>query len=356
MVMWMGKGNKHSLISRMFFTLEPETAHEMAIKGMNLARVSRVSSLMGLSYRIRSPSLQQTIHGIRFENPVGLACFDKNARFIDGAYALGFGFTEIGGVTPLAQPGNPKPRLFRFPKHSSLQNALGFANDGMEVITGRLEDNHPARLPIGINIAKNKVTPNEDAKSDYLKVIKHIHGYADYLTINVSSPNTLGIRELQNETFLKDVFKSARQITTLPLFLKISPDMTPEYAIEICDAAIKGGASGIVATNTSIDYSLLPNAKNFGGISGQALKFKSAKLFKAIAKELYGRTTLISVGGVDSGQEAYYRIRHGASLVELITAFIYNGPSTAKRINKDLLKLMKNDGYRNISEAVGSAL
>ncbi len=208
--------------------------------------------------------------------------------------------------------------------------------------------------PIGINIGKNKLTTESEALEDYKILLEEFKEYGNYVVINISSPNTPGLRDLQNETFITALFHMAKEITDRPILLKIAPDMSPEDAIAISKVAIDAGASGIIATNTTIDYSLTPHAKDFGGISGELLKEKSYNLFRALAKELYGKTILISVGGIDSADEAYRRIKAGASLVQVYSMLIYLGPTLIKDINEGLVELLEADGYSHISEAIGA--
>jgi dihydroorotate dehydrogenase len=208
--------------------------------------------------------------------------------------------------------------------------------------------------PVGINIGKNKTTAEEHALQDYKVLFETFKHYGDYIVINISSPNTPGLRDLQNEQFINDIFAMAKRITDKPVLLKIAPDMTPEDAIALCHTAVEAGAAGIIATNTTIDYTVTPHAKDFGGISGALLTQKSYELFRAIGKELYGKTLLISVGGIDSAEEAYRRIKAGASLVQVYSMLIYKGPALIKEINEGLIDLLKKDGYTHISEAIGS--
>lgn len=273
---------------------------------------------------------------------------------IRGIQTLGFGFTEIGTVTPKPQPGNPKPRMFRHVEEETIQNAMGFNNDGAYKVVKRLKERYPFSTPIGINIGKNKVTPENEAISDYTHLIKAFNGLGDYFVINISSPNTPGLRDLQNEEFITELFKEAKALTDMPILLKIAPDMTKEDAVALTKLAVEKGADGIIATNTTIDYSLVKNPKDIGGLSGAVLKQKSFEIFEAIAKELYGKTTLISVGGIDSAEEAYRRIKAGASLVQVYSAMIFHGPDLIMNINKGLIELLKADGYNNITEAIGA--
>lgn len=338
------------------FKFEPETAHHIASFVLRLPNISQLPFNSFLeSHFINDEILHQELFGRTFLNPVGLgAGFDKNATMIRGIQTLGFGFTEIGTVTPKPQPGNPKPRMFRHVEERTIQNAMGFNNDGAYKVVHRLKERYPFSTPIGINIGKNKVTPENEAINDYTHLIKAFNGLGDYFVINISSPNTPGLRDLQNEAFISELFKEAKALTDMPILLKIAPDMTEEDAVALTKLAVEKGADGIIATNTTIDYSLVENPKDIGGLSGAVLKEKSFKFFEAIAKELYGKTTLISVGGIDSAEEAYRRIKAGASLVQVYSAMIFHGPDLIMNINKGLVKLLKADGYTNITEAIGA--
>jgi dihydroorotate dehydrogenase len=307
------------------------------------------------SHFITNNILSQELFGRTFLNPIGLgAGFDKNATMIRGIQILGFGFTEIGTVTPKPQTGNPKPRMFRHVDEESIQNAMGFNNDGLLKVQKRLKSRFPFTTPIGINIGKNKLTSDASAIDDYITLIKALHTLGDYLVINISSPNTPGLRDLQNEEFIAKLFAEAKAITQKPILLKIAPDMSLGDAVELATMAVASGADGIIATNTTIDYSLVKNPKTIGGLSGAVLKKKSFEIFEAIAKELYGKTTLISVGGIDSAHEAYKRIKAGASLVQIYSGLIFHGFDMIKNINTELTELIKADGYANITEAIGS--
>jgi len=267
---------------------------------------------------------------------------------------MGFGYTEIGTMTPKPQPGNAKPRLFRYPEHEAIQNAMGFNNEGSYTVIKNLSQVYPYAIPIGASIGKNKTTTEENTLDDYEKLIVGFKDICDYLVVNISSPNTPNLRDLQNEEFIKSIFGLAKKITDTPILLKIAPDMEVETAITLCKTAVEYGADGIIATNTTQDYSLLPNPQNFGGISGKVMSDKSYDLFKAIGRELYDKTTLISVGGISDAKDVYRRIKAGATLVQIYSAFIFQGPSMCKNINEELIELLKKDGYKNISEAIGS--
>lgn len=347
----------YGLMKKFMFNFSPENAHLIAEfffkNGANYAPF--ILSPLAEHFFIHDKRLEQNIFGKTFLNPLGLAAgFDKNATMIKMLTALGFGHIEYGTITPEPQDGNAKPRLFRYVEHESIQNAMGFNNEGMSNVAKRLETLYPFATPLGANIGKNKVTSPENALKDYEKLIKRFKDLSDYLVINISSPNTPGLRDLQNEQFIKDLFVMAKELTLKPVLLKIAPDLSISDALHVSSTALENGAAGIVATNTTIDYSLLPNAKDFGGISGKVLTEKSFAMFDALAKEFFGKTTLISVGGIDSADEAYRRLKAGASLIQIYSAFIFKGPSLNRAINLGILERMERDGFNHISEVIGS--
>ena len=338
------------------YKLDPEVAHNVAETALRVPNICPILFNPFLkSHFVTNDILKQELFGRTFLNPVGLgAGFDKNATMIRGMQILGFGFTEIGTVTPKPQAGNPKPRMFRHVEEESIQNAMGFNNDGLLSVQKRLKERFPFTTPIGINIGKNKTTSDAEAINDYITLIKALHELGDYLVINISSPNTPGLRDLQNEEFITRLFSEAKAITNKPILLKIAPDMSKEDAVALTTLAVAKGADGIIATNTTVDYSLVKNPQSIGGLSGAVLREKSFEIFEAIAKELYGKTTLISVGGISSAKEAYRRIKAGASLVEIYSGLIFHGFDMIKDINTELTELIKADGYANITEAIGS--
>jgi dihydroorotate dehydrogenase len=347
---------KYQSIKSLLFKLQPENAHHLAECVLRLPNIFPIIFNGYLkSHFVSNNILSQELFGRVFYNPVGLgAGFDKNATMIRGTEILGFGFSEIGTITPKSQKGNPKPRMFRHVEEESIQNAMGFNNDGLLKIKKRLKQRYPFTSPIGVNIGKNKLTPENEAIDDYTTLIEELHDLGDYMVINISSPNTPGLRDLQNEKFITKLFQEAKKITTKPILLKIAPDMELTDAVNLTKMAVKCGADGIIATNTTIDYSLVKNPKSIGGLSGAVLKEKSFKVFEAIAKELYGKTILISVGGVDSAKEAYKRIKAGANLVQILSGLVFHGPDMIMNINKELTELIIADGYDNITQAIGA--
>jgi dihydroorotate dehydrogenase len=348
----------YNSLKKILFKFDPETAHNIAECSLRLLGKCKIAkAYMQKKNYITDPKLTQKVFGVTFANPVGLAAgFDKNATMIKAMQSLGFGFTEIGTMTPKPQDGNAKPRMFRYPEQKSVQNAMGFNNKGAHEVLRNLKKVYPFNIPIGANIGKNKTTPEEFALSDYKSLIKKFEAYCDYLVINISSPNTPNLRDLQNEKFITELFTMARELTEKPILLKIAPDMEVQMAINLCYSAINAGAAGIIATNTTIDYSLVPDCQNFGGLSGACLTQKSGDLFKELGKELFGKTILISVGGISTGEEAYERIKNGATLVQSYSGLIFEGPAMVRKINEEILELLTYDGYSNITEAIGANL
>lgn len=346
----------YDLLKDVLFKLNPEHAHHFAEYGLRTLNFlcPGLLNLFANEYIVDDESLRQELLGLHFNNPVGLAGgYDKNATMIRPLSALGFGFLEIGTFTPLAQKGNEKPRLFRLAEQESVQNAMGFNNDGKDKIALRLQKIYPFVLPLAANIGKNKLTPNNKAIEDYLILIKELQSLCDYFVINISSPNTKGLRDLQSKKFIADVMKEAKKITQKAILLKISPDMSVEQALKLCQEAMNEGISGFIIANTSTDYTLLDNNRTFGGISGKLIQEKSGIFFKELARELFGKTLLIASGGIDSAKIAYERIKNGANLVQVYTGLIFKGPALVKDINKGLIELLKQDGFLHISEAVG---
>jgi len=365
-------------LKKMLFKFDPETAHKIAENSLIFAQnLSPLRKILAKNFTYQDEILSQNLLGLNFLNPLGMAGgFDKNATMLSGLFALGFGFVEFGTFTPKAQNGNEKPRLFRLIDENSLQNAMGFNNLGAKVIKENvtkfldkfatnldakltnparenLDTNSASNLtkfshPIIANIGKNKITPNEDALNDYLYLTREFNELCDLFLINVSSPNTPNLRALQDEKFIATLLKEMKNLTKRPILFKIAPDMSEKTAISLCACAVENGASGVVINNTSVDYALTKNARNFGGISGELIKEKSRVLFKSVARELFGQTILISCGGISDANEAYERVKFGANLVEIFTSFIYKGPSIARNLNENLANLLRTDGFKNI--------
>lgn len=348
----------YDTIKNIFFKFDPETAHHIAEIGLKTTtKLSLGINVLKKNFTYENNILAQNIFGLNFPNPIGIAGgFDKNATMIKALYALGFGYIEYGTLTPKPQSGNAKPRLFRLIEEQSIQNAMGFNNDGAKIIKERIKNIFPFEIPLFCNIGKNKITPNEEAINDYVNLVQTFNGISDVFVINISSPNTPNLRDLQEISFINELFDAIKPLTKTPIILKVSPDMSIEKSLEICSSAVQNGASGIILTNTTIDYTLSNKAKNFGGISGQLLKEKSKIMLKEISKELFGKTILISSGGIDNANDAYERIKMGASLIQIYTSFIFKGPKICYNINSKLAKMLKDDGYKTISQAIGAYL
>jgi len=348
----------YSAFKSLLFKLEAERAHELATGSLAVAQRSRkLRALWRRRWATSDPRLEQSLLGLRFANPVGIAAgFDKNARLVPALAAFGFGAVEVGTVTPLPQPGNPRPRLWRHPEARSLQNCLGFNSEGMEAVAANLDrlDCHP--VPVGINLGKNKETDQAAAQADYEALLARFATQADYFVLNISSPNTPRLRELQAPSFVSAVLAAAENITPAPVLVKIAPDMPLSAAAELGRAAVAAGAAGVIATNTTTDYSMLPDVRQVGGLSGGILRDRSYAMLQALGRALAGKTCLISVGGVDSAAEAYRRLKAGASLVQLYSALVYDGPGLPGRINRGLIECLESDGFANVTEAIGADL
>ncbi len=347
----------YSVVGPFVRMLPPETSHKLALKVLN-------SGLMPKTPAVKDPVLYQSLWGMMFENPVGMAAgFDKNGEVPDAILDQGFGFTEVGSVTPLAQPGNPQPRLFRLPEDDAVINRMGFNNEGMEAVAYRLKY-RPRRGIVGANLGKNKT--QEDAVADYVAGTRMFAPLSDYLVVNVSSPNTPGLRALQSKEALAGLLTSVLETRNdvaeegkAPLLLKVAPDLTDEDKADIVDVALATGIDGMIVSNTTIERpdSLQSNHKGEGGgLSGQPLFEASTKVLGEIAKLVDGRFPLIGVGGISNADQAYAKIRNGASLVQLYSAVVYGGLELCHEINTGLVERLKADGYQNITEAVGADL
>lgn len=338
------------------FRFHPETAHSMTLAALGL--LQRLPPLLRSVERrlaVTDQLLTQSLWGREFPNPVGLAAgYAKNGEGLAAMPALGFGFVEVGTVTPRSQPGNARPRLFRYPEQESLENALGFNNHGLEALSRQLADQWPARVPLGVNIGKNRSTPLEQAEEDYVTLLEGLSDRCDYFVINVSSPNTPGLRDLQETDRLASLIGRARKLSTRPMLVKLAPDLDERLAVELGQAVVDAGAAGLVLTNTTTDYSLLPGARRIGGLSGRALKERSYTLLRRVAAQLFGSCVLISVGGIDSADEAYRRLRAGATLVQIYTALVFQGPALVGRINRGLAERLDRDGFSRLSDAIGA--
>lgn len=349
----------------LLFRFDPEWIHHLAVVGL------RWLGWRPIGRRVRpraAPGLAVEALGLSFAHPLGLAAgFDKGEVIAPGLFALGFSHVEIGTITPRPQPGNERPRLFRLPEHRALLNRMGFNNDGAEACAGRLAALAPADRPgvVGVNVGRNKATPNERAEDDYLACIDRLHAHADYLVVNISSPNTPGLRQLQSRAALERLLgacaERARGLPVpKPLLVKLAPDLADEALDEAADVALAVGAAGIVATNTTLqrpgDVATHPRAGEAGGLSGAPLGPLSLRAIRRIRSRVGSRIPIVGVGGVMSGTDAYARIRSGATLVQVYTGFIYGGPGFVSGLLRELEELLRRDGFSRVADAVGADL
>ncbi len=343
----------YGLIKPLLFQINPEQAHALAIRSLKWGLAGKYPSP-------ENPALKTRILGLDFDNPVGLAAgFDKNAEVANAMLDQGFGFVEIGTVTPKPQPGNAKPRLFRLNEDAAVINRLGFNNKGMEFVEQQLKTRRKKGI-LGVNIGPNKESENRMA--DYVTGIRKFSLYADYFTVNISSPNTPGLRALQSGKVLEDLVGQvmnavSNQEKSPPVLLKIAPDLTEQDRSGIAEIALGLGLDGLIISNTTIerpDGLTSRQRQEAGGLSGKPLFAPSTALLADMYKRTGGKIPLIGVGGVFSGHDAYAKIRAGASLIQIYTALIYEGPGLAARICLDLADCLKRDGFTNVSDAVGA--
>jgi dihydroorotate dehydrogenase len=350
------------LIKPVFFLFPPETIHHVVFTAIKFAfKIPLLWRVIKKYFSVNDLTLRRTVFGIDFPNPVGLAAgFDKDAKLFDELSCFGFGFIEIGTVTPLAQQGNPKPRMFRLPEDDALINRMGFNNQGASKAAFHLKK-RKANIIIGGNIGKNKNTPNEKAIDDYEKCFRELYDVVDYFVVNVSSPNTPGLRELQEREPLKKILLRLREISielnrqsaagsgqsvarAKPILLKIAPDLTDSQLDDIVEIILETQLDGVVATNTTISREGLrtPNLElevlGAGGLSGKPLAKRSTEVIKYLHGKSQGKFSIIGVGGIHSPQDAIEKINAGASLVQIYTGFVYEGPGLVRQINKALLK------------------
>lgn len=349
------------LVRPALFRLDPERAHEAAI-----SLAARVGP------RLPAPSIDPALGvsalGLRFPSPIGLAAgFDKGARAIDAWAAVGFGFAEVGTVTPESQPGNPRPRMFRLDDDGALINRLGFNNPGAAVVASRLAATRArgrVAIPIGVNVGKGRDTPAEDAKHDYAAAVERLWQYADYIVVNVSSPNTPGLRELQARSHLAEILRvvhfadveaAARHGgPSRPLLVKLAPDLEDAQVDAVVDLALELGLDGLVVANTTLSRSGLRSSRSLiaqeGGLSGRPLCSRSTELVRRVAERAGGALTIVGVGGISSARDAWEKLAAGASLVQLYTGLVYEGPTLVHRINRDLVRMMRQRGIERVAD------
>jgi dihydroorotate dehydrogenase len=342
------------IIRPILFRFDPETIHNFTFHCLRLGeKIPGLKNLVRAYFHTKNPKLEREVFGLKFPNPVGLAAgLDKNAEAFDMLGCLGFGFVEIGTLTPVGQPGNPKPRAFRLKKDKALINRMGFNNYGVDMAVGHLQKKK-TKIIIGGNIGKNKATPNEQAIDDYVKAFKALYPYVDYFAVNISSPNTPNLRELQDKEPLRNLLVTLQEVNTRtekpkPILLKIAPDLTNEQLDDIVEIVESTQTNGIIATNTTIGRNGLSYPESFieaigsGGLSGKPLKDKSTQVIKYIVDKTNGKIPVIGVGGIMDASDAIEKLNAGACLIQLYTGFIYEGPSLIKRINKKILKSYAN--------------
>ena len=342
----------YKIIRSLLFLLPPERAHEVTTSLLNLlCQAPGVPALLRTSFQVNSPQLQREVFGLQFPNPLGLAAgFDKNAEYLDSFSNLGFGFIEIGTVTPRPQPGNEKPRLFRLKGDQALINRMGFNNQGLEEAQRRLST-RPANLIVGGNIGKNKITPVEEASLDYLKCFRGLYDYVDYFVVNVSSPNTPNLRDLQEKEPLRNLLSALQEENQnrpkpKPILLKIAPDISWTALDDILAIVEETRLDGIVATNTTINREGLSTSSTRlqaignGGLSGSPLRERSTEIIRYIRGQNQ-TLPVIAVGGIDSEETALEKLEAGANLLQIYTGFVYEGPGLLKRINQAILKRLE---------------
>jgi len=340
----------YPLVGPLLRLIDPETAHRMTVAALRTGLAPRAGGA-------DAPELATSALGLEFANPLGLAAgFDKNAEVPDAMLAMGFGFVEIGSVTPQPQPGNPRPRLFRLPEDNAVINRYGFNNEGLDAVARRLAARKtPGRGILGANVGANK--DSADRSEDYVTGVKRLAPLSDYMTINISSPNTPGLRDLQGKDELNDLLARVKAVAAgIPIVLKIAPDLDATATEIIAEAALDHAIDGMIISNTTLAR---PNLKGrhrdeAGGLSGAPLFETSTAVLADIYKLTGGKITLIGAGGIGSGADAYAKIRAGATLVQLYTALVFQGPALVGRIKTELVELLKRDGYAHIGEAVGA--
>ena len=354
----------------LLFRLDAEQAHRLVLRMVAAAaRLPGFSALEQAGFGYEHPLLRQTLWGQPLPNPVGLAAgFDKDGVLVAPLLGLGFGLVELGTVTPLPQPGNPRPRLFRLPADAALINRMGFNNGGAVGLSARLAALPPPgnrKRLLGVNVGKNKDTPLEEAAQDYRKALRIVYDQADYLVINVSSPNTPGLRALQTREALAALageiaVERGHQIDSgrrrVPLLIKVAPELDEAQLADVAAVVESAGFDGIIATNTTLDRAGLHGAAahETGGLSGKPLHTMALRSIRTLRRLTNGGVPLIGVGGIDSAEAAYAFIRAGASVVQIYTGLVYEGPGLVRRIKQGLVRLLQRDGFHSLTEAIGS--
>jgi dihydroorotate dehydrogenase len=354
----------------LLFGMSAENAHHLVISGLEMTgRLPGGTAMLEKMYGIEPvQELTVDLFGLRFSSPVGLAAgLDKNAAAVPGFSSIGFGFMEVGTITPEPQPGNDRPRLFRLPEDEALINRMGFNNVGVQAMAENLRKAaNQRRIPVAVNIGKNKTTPNELAERDYQACIRGLYDYGDFFVVNISSPNTPGLRNLQHGDELRRLLTAVNEENRLqserrrdkrkPVLVKIAPDLSVDDLAFTIETIANSGVAGIIATNTTIDRAGLTSLHSgeTGGLSGKPLRQRATEVIRSIYRLTEGKIPIIGCGGIFTAEDAYEKIRAGASLVEIYTALIYKGPELNRELYLGLQKLLRRDGFSHISEAVGA--
>lgn len=353
----------YTLIRPLLWTMDPERAHDLTMDALHRAgRAPAVRAGLRRLYARPTPTLSVDAFGLSFANCIGLAAgLDKNGHGLLALSDLAFGFLEVGTVTPRPQAGNPRPRMWRLPRHDALINRLGFNNEGADAVGQRLADVKPLLdVPLGVNIGKNAATPLEDAWDDYRTGLHALHSFADYVVINISSPNTPGLRALQHASALDELLGALRAEIdglpgALPLLVKVAPDLTAADLDDIAEACLRHRIDGIIATNTTVGRDGIggPHADEAGGLSGAPLTALSDRIVAALYRRVGDRIPIVGVGGIMTATDAYNKIKAGATLIQVLTGFVYAGPAFPRQLAAGLQQLLKRDGFGHMSEAVG---
>lgn len=348
----------YGVVRPLLFRLDAEQAHNLTLALLRIAGNFPITDyLLRRMFEFDDARLQVETFGMRFKNPIGLAAgYDKNGVAVRGLSSLGFGHIEIGTVTRSAQMGNPHPRIHRIPGSSALINSMGFPNAGVDAIPPtRIGEWGRQGIRLGINLGKSKDTQLERAAEDYVELFKRVHARADYIAINVSSPNTPGLRSLQSSAAINDLLRRVTRVRDeitprVPLLAKISPDLAESEIDDILDAATRCGVDGIIATNTTLDRAAIPPTSVPGGLSGAPLRERSTRVIRYIAQQTRGALPIIGVGGIMGAADAVEKLRAGARLVQVYTGLVYRGPGLVKEINRELVRMCERDGLESIGE------
>jgi dihydroorotate dehydrogenase len=359
----------YRMAKSLLFRMDPEAAHHLIVDGMaTAARVPGSGAILSALWGVRETTdLAVDLFGFHFKHPIGLAAgLDKNAKAVAGFSRIGLSFLEVGTVTPQGQPGNELPRLFRLPADEALINRMGFNNEGAEAMARRLRGLGRRSIPLAVNIGKNKTTPNENASDDYRDCLQKLYPYGDFFVVNISSPNTPDLRALQHGDELKLLLAAVKDEMGVqaarhgelpkPILVKIAPDNTEEQLGYMAESIVQSGMSGIIATNTTIERDGLTEAaaKETGGMSGRPLTRRSTEVIRSLYSLTDGKLPIIGSGGIFDADDAYDKIRAGASLVEVYTALIYRGPGLLREMHQGLAERLRRDGFSRITDAVGA--